>query len=572
MGVVDILTPVLLVTIAIGVTAALIAWRERAEPGAMPLVAMLTGQVAWSAFLVFKIRAPTIGAKIFWEQLTWVGVVVIPVGWLLFALEYTGRDQYVQLRYVSLLLVVPVATVVLALTSQTHDLLYVQSQLVEFQDRQFLDRRPGPWLWVITAYTYLLGVLGSIPLLDLVRGKATTFRGQSGALLLGTLAPWVSNVLFLAGMVPIPALDPTPIAFSISGVAYLGAVTQFRLFGTNPSASQHARRLLIDQLREGAVVVDTHDFVVDINDSAARILGVDRQDALGERADEIVPQYDALEHDTGTGDQQTIRGDQTDRLYDVTRTEITDSRDRSVGKIFTLHDISDHVRNQQRHRVLNRLFRHNIRTETNLIISHAELLEGGVSEGEATSVKESALRVEETAEKTREIIDLFEQSRRPTAEAELSALLDSCLELVGDRYPEVAFETGTVPDDVYVDDVFETVFINVLDNAAAHNDTDPDPRVWVFVEENDDTVTVEVADNGPGIDEYEQSVIERGTEDALQHGSGLGLWLVKWGTEIADGDITFTDNDPSGTVVTITAPKLDAPVDDGTDSLREAER
>lgn len=570
MGVVDILTPVLLVTIAIGVTAALIAWRERAEPGAMPLVAMLTGQVAWSAFLVFQIRAPTIGAKIFWEQLTWVGVVVIPVGWLLFALEYTGRDQYVQLRYVSLLLVVPVATVVLALTSQTHDLLYVQSRLVEFQEGQFLDRRPGPWLWVITAYTYLLGVLGSIPLLDLVRGNAATFRGQSGALLLGTLAPWVSNALFLGGMVPIPALDPTPIAFSISGVAYLGAVTQFRLFGTNPSASQHARRLLIDQLREGAVVVDTHDFVVDINDSATHILGVDRQQALGEPADEIVSQFGTLGGDASETEQQTIRSGRTDRLYDVTRTEITDSRDRVVGKIFTLHDISDHVRNQQRHRVLNRLLRHNIRTETNLIISHAELLEDGASEGKATSVKESALRVEETAEKAREMIDLFEQSRRPTTETELSSLLDSCLELVGDRYPGVAFEIGTVPDDVYVDEVFETVLINVLDNAATHND-DPNPRVWVFVEEHDTTVTVEVADNGPGIDEYEQSVIERGTENPLQHGSGLGLWLVKWGTEIADGDVTFQANDPSGTVVTITAPKLDVSVD-GPDSIRYTEQ
>jgi len=135
---------------------------------------------------------------------------------------------------------------------------------------------------VYFGYTYLLGVLGSIPLLDFIRSEATVFRGQSGAILLGTVVPWATNALYLGGVVSVPAFDPTPVAFLVSGLAYLGAITRFQLFSTTPSASQHARQLFIDQLQAGVIVIDTHDCIVDLNESAAAILGVDTTTVLGQ--------------------------------------------------------------------------------------------------------------------------------------------------------------------------------------------------------------------------------------------------------------------------------------------------
>lgn len=553
-----LLTAALLLTIAIGFTATLLAWRERPEPGAAPLVAMLAGQVVWSTCLVFELQASTLGAKLFWEELTWLGIVVIPVAWLLFALEYTGRDQYVRARTVGALAVVPAITAALALTSQSHSLLYAESTLVEFQGQAFLHREPGPWLWVITGYTYLLGLLGSLPLIGLVQSKTSTFRGQSGALLVGTLAPWASNVLFLVGAIPIPALDPTPIAFSISGIAYLGAVTQFRLFGTNPAANQHARRQLIDQLQQGAVVVDSHGYVVDVNASAERIFGLDPARDLGKPARELIPDYDRLTDEANGSDHRTIHSEETGRLYDVTQTDIVDTHDRIVGTIVTFHDISDHVRHQQRHEVLNRVFRHNIRTETNLIVSHADLLDPEATVGDPASVKRSALRIQEVADKARTIVDLFEERREPTTPAQLAALLDRCVGRVDTDYPAATFDVDDVAADVFVADVLETVLDNVLENAVAHNDS-PTPHVTITVDDDGDAVEIAVADDGPGIDPYERAVIERGTETALEHGSGLGLWLITWGAEIVGGDVSFADNEPSGTVVELTVPTLPPP-------------
>lgn len=561
-----LLSVILLATIAIGTAAALLAWRERPEPGAVPLVTLLVGQCWWSALLVFDLQASTLETKLFWANLRWIGVVVIPVAWLLFSLEYTGRDRYVRPRYVALLAVVPALTVAFALTDSP--LLYTDSRLVREGGALFLSRTPGPWFWVITAYSYLLGLLGSLPLLALIWTGSLPFRGQSIALLVGILAPWVSNALFLAGAVPVRGLDPTPAAFAITGVACLGALTRFRLFGTSPSPTPRARRLLFERMPDGAVVTDGHDSVVDINETGASILGTTPRSALGRSLREFVPDESLVPTDGSIPRQGPFRSRHDDRLYDVTATAVTDVRDRTIGHVITFHDISEHVRQQQRHEVLNRLFRHNIRTETNVISSYADLLADEDRRGLADEITASADRIEELAAKAREIIRIFERGRESPDAAPLESVLAEATATVREAYPDARIDREAAPDGVAVADVLEPVFENLIENGVEHN-TAPTPTVRIGVETDDgDRVRVRIADNGPGFDEAERIALERGTETPLEHGSGLGLWLAKWGTEIAGGSIAFASNEPTGSVVTVAVPAL-APSDEPRDDSIE---
>jgi len=90
------LSVALLTAVVTGTSAAILAWRERPDAGATWLALLLLGQVWWTTFLVFELEASTLAAKALWYDIQWVGVVLVPVGWLLFALEYTGRDRYVR--------------------------------------------------------------------------------------------------------------------------------------------------------------------------------------------------------------------------------------------------------------------------------------------------------------------------------------------------------------------------------------------------------------------------------------------------------------------------------------------
>ena len=549
------LTVVLLLAITVGVTAAILAWQERPEPGAVPLTALLAGQIWWSVFLVFDLNATALATKVLWSNVRWVGVVAIPVAWVLFAMDYTGRDRYLRPRYVALLSVVPAITVVLALTGQYHDLLYVDARLVEQGGVVVLDRTPGPWFWVIAGYTYLLGLVGALPLLNLVTSDALPFRGQSTALLVGIVTPWAINVLFLLGAIPVPGLDPTPIGFAISGVAYLGAIRRFRLFDTSPAPNRTARRLVFERMHEGAVVVDGHDYVVDLNENATAILGVLPGEAKGRPAAEVVPDYETLPADGKAPDHVTVGGEDGTNFYDVTVTRIDDFHGRSIGRVITFHDVAEHMRQQQRLEVLNRVLRHNIRTETNLISGYADVVESE-GDGDATAqIKAHAERIDELGEKAREIADIFEREGDPTDAVSLDDVLADAVASVAEANPSVDFDYRPPPEDVRVARVFVPVFSNVVENAVEHNAAE-DPRVRVEVEVDGGVARVHVADNGPGIHEYERAVLERGKETQLEHGSGLGLWLIKWGASIGGGQVTFDENHPTGSIITVEAPIL----------------
>ena len=555
--------PVLLVvmglTITIAATSAILAWRERPEPGATPLAWLLVGQTIWAVLFVFELRAPTLARKIVWSDLQWIGVVIIPIAWLLFALEYTGRDRYVTPRTIGGLSIPPLITIALAVIGDPLHLLYLETTMDTVNGMQVLHRVGGQWYWAITGYTYLLGLLGTIPLLELVRSDAKPFRGQSALILVGIIAPWASNAVFLSGIVPELGFDPTPIAFTVSGVAYLGAIRWYRLFGTSPAPTRGAHRFVFEKMHEGALVVDRHDYIVDLNDNVADIIEVEPRDALGRPASEVVPDYESLPDDGQTDGHFTIDRNGSTGFYDVNVTRVTDYHDRTVGKVITFHDIGQHLRQQQRLEVMNRVLRHNIRSEAQVILGQLENLP---ADDESVDLAKQRLRnIENLSKQARTIDDLFEMEETGTKGVSLHRMLESEIESVRERYPSIQIDYRGVPSDLEISSIFIPVFSNLIENAAQHN-TSPEPRVQVRCEPDGDFVAVAVEDNGPGINAYEREVLERGRETPLKHGSGLGMWVITWGTRIGGGEVTIEESASMGTVVTITAPVLSGTTDD----------
>jgi signal transduction histidine kinase len=66
-------------------------------------------------------------------------------------------------------------------------------------------------------------------------------------------------------------------------------------------------------------------------------------------------------------------------------------------------------------------------------------------------------------------------------------------------------------------------------------------------------VAVTVSDDGPGLPETEREVLTgKMSVTPLDHGSGLGLWLVRWIVTAYGGDVTYADRPNGGSDITLT--------------------
>lgn len=241
--------------------------------------------------------------------------------------------------------------------------------------------------------------------------------------------------------------------------------------------------------------------------------------------------------------------------YDVSGSPVTDIHDRTIGRVITLHDVSNLLRDQQRLEVLHRVFRHNIRTNVQVILGNAAYLATHNSEPKAATLQEYTVEINEIGEKVRSVIDIFEQSREERDTLSLNSILDERVYLNSEAYPEVTFEYASGQADFAVDCLFDVVCLQIIRNAAQHNSA-PGPVVSTDVERDGEYVRVTVQDNGPGIDSNELALVEHDSETPLKHGNGFGLALVVWGTDITGGTVDIESSGTTGTTVILRIPIL----------------
>jgi signal transduction histidine kinase len=197
----------------------------------------------------------------------------------------------------------------------------------------------------------------------------------------------------------------------------------------------------------------------------------------------------------------------------------------------------------------DRLLRHDLGNDLQVVAAFAGEI-GKRVDGEAA---EYADRIETTARSSADLIErvgnlvsTLEQQDEPDARS-LRAVLDDVVSTVREQYEPltVEYDPEAFEYRVFGGDLLDSVFTNVISNAAVHNDGEV--HVRLSATEGTDRVTVHIADDGSGIpDAIWDRIFEMGAKGPDSDGTGFGLGFAKALTESYGGDISVQESEYGG--------------------------
>jgi PAS domain S-box-containing protein len=331
----------------ISMGVAFYTWSRRSANSGPALTILSFVLMEWLLGYALEIAGADLTTKIIWGKMQYIGIAALPLFWVIFAFNYANQNNRLSHRVMGLLAILPLVTIVLAFTTEAHGLIWKKIQVTQAGTFSALDVSYGWWFWVHSAYSYILLMAGTILMIrSLIRSQGL-YRGQATALLVAVVVPWIGNALYLTGLSPIQHLDLTPFAFTITIVALAWGIFGFRLVDIVPVA----RDIVVEEMKDGMIVLDTQSRIVDINTSGQLTIGKSAAELIGKNVSDALqawPQLtDRYANVVDAQDEISIGEGENRRWFELRFSPLYDRRKRFVGRVVTLRDITDRKQTEE---------------------------------------------------------------------------------------------------------------------------------------------------------------------------------------------------------------------------------
>lgn len=202
--------------------------------------------------------------------------------------------------------------------------------------------------------------------------------------------------------------------------------------------------------------------------------------------------------------------------------------------------------------VQNRVLRHNLRNDMNIVQGYATLL-AERTEGEnhrfASYIEKRAQHLCRLGEKARDLESLVVRNDTLPESVDVVPVLHDVVARLEAQVPDATVSV-TAPEELtcVASGQLSRALYELGSNAVLHSG--PEPSVELIAHPADDEwCRITVSDDGPGLAKVEQQILQGEMETQLSHGQGLGLWIAYWIVERVGGSISVDTTE--GTSVTV---------------------
>jgi diguanylate cyclase (GGDEF)-like protein/PAS domain S-box-containing protein len=331
--------------------ASLIAWR-RSAPGSLMLSLLLLSMTIWSGFYSTRWMDLSLQAKAIGFNLMFLGVGSLPTLFLLFVLTFTRNVAWLTQRNLFLLSIHPVALVLLQWTNSYHHLLYLSLKAVQVNNFMAMEYIRGPLYFVSVIYAYVIIGVALFLLGQSALHLGPLYQNQYRLIIIASILPWASNIYSENYFDALHGLDLAPLTFGLSAIIFASSVLRANFMDLIPIA----RSRLIENMRDGILVLDAQNRIVDINPAMESFIEKKASFYMGKNAFDVFQPWmektDLLLDGMETRTELRVPKDPS-RYLDLRVTPLYDKNQFLNGRLMVFRDITERKHVEKRLRYVN---------------------------------------------------------------------------------------------------------------------------------------------------------------------------------------------------------------------------
>ena len=346
-----VIAATLLITASLNIISTTISWSRAKSRIGLYFAIGMTGVTFWTLASGLDYAAVPIPLKIYFAKWEYVFYHITLVFFLMFIMSFAGYKTLLKNKLViTVLWVIPTINILLAWTNDWTGWLWVGFVESNFGNNTIIFEHGFAFLWVTaTGYMLLASIIAASWIA--MRRSFGFARRQGQVLFYGSLLPLIGNLIYLFQPPAFDGVDWSSIFISGSSVLFLWAFYGTNLINVIPIA----REKLIDRSGDGMIVLDSRNYIIDINESAAKLLNLTVASLLGKKLADYLPDAkflsrEALEEELST--ELEIEAP-TPRFFDVLVTPLFEGQKTIIGSLVVLRDITKRRQNELRLLLLN---------------------------------------------------------------------------------------------------------------------------------------------------------------------------------------------------------------------------
>lgn len=539
------------------------AWNLRPARGTNLLTLTMLAAIIWSLGEALTLIFGNLTWILVITRLQYIGIVAIPVLWVLFALNYSNYLPTLNRWVVGGVAFPAVMMIVVVWTLHWHDWLYVYTGVISDGRYLVFDREYGFAFWLWVAYSYGAILLGSIFLVQSVLRFPNLFKGQSALLIAGAAIPLIFSVMFLFIWNPIDPYDPSSLGFVLSGLFMLLAISGFRLFEVVPIAYD----LVFNTVQAGVIITNLEDIVVNINPAGEQVVQQNRNAAIGKSAHAVIPAYQALldKHAQDPNTKLEITTLDKQLIYEAQVMPLMDRRGKPSGRLLLFYDVTEQKLLVQELDAYARSVAHDLKSPLNSIVGYLSLIQ--VSATLSDEVTEYLQHAINNSDNMVEIIESLLLLSNIRAHADIKLTTISVEQLVQDVLETINYKlieaNAVIEKPAPLLDAhgyapwIRIILMNYITNALKYGGIPPIIRIWS--EAMGEHVRYYVGDNGSGLSPEEQARLFHDFTRLDRHraivGHGLGLSIVRRIIPHLNGQVGITSELGKGSIFYFDLPR-----------------